>query len=65
MQPIRLLKRTPTNRTRIEHDKALEKVIVSLIADDSELFKQFMDNPQFKRWLSETTFGITYPSLAS
>ncbi|MBQ1062639.1 type I restriction endonuclease subunit R [Micromonospora sp. C41] len=45
---------------RIEHDKALEKVILNLIADDTELFKQFMDNPEFKRWLAETTFGITY-----
>lgn len=49
---------------RIEHDKALERVIVSLIADDTELFKQFMDNPDFKRWLSETVFGLTYRDVA-
>jgi type I restriction enzyme R subunit len=45
---------------RIEHDKALERVILEMITDDTELFKQFMDNPEFKRWLAETIFGLTY-----
>jgi len=25
-----------------------------------ELFKQYSDNPAFKRWLSERNFGETY-----
>jgi type I restriction enzyme R subunit len=45
---------------RIEHDKALTRVIVSLMQDDTELFKQFMDNPSFKRWLSDMVFSTTY-----
>ena len=45
---------------RIEHDKALSRVIVGLMQDDTELFKQFMDNPSFKRWLSDTVFNTTY-----
>jgi type I restriction enzyme R subunit len=45
---------------RIEHDKALARVIVSVMKDDTELFKQFSDNPQFKRWLADTVFGLTY-----
>lgn len=28
--------------------------------DDTELFKQFSDYPEFKRWLTDTVFGITY-----
>jgi type I restriction enzyme R subunit len=28
--------------------------------DDTELFKQFMDNEGFKRWLTDTVFGLTY-----
>ena len=28
--------------------------------DDIELFKQFMDNPSFKRWLTDTVFGLAY-----
>ena len=28
--------------------------------DDTELFKQYSDNPDCKRWLSDTIFGMTY-----
>ncbi len=45
---------------RIEHDKALGAVIIGLMRDDTELFKQFSDNPEFKRWLAEMTFQATY-----
>ncbi len=45
---------------RIEHDKALGNVIVGLMKDDTELFKQFSDNPKFKRWLADTVFTATY-----
>lgn len=51
---------------RIEHDKALAGVIVSLMKDDTELFKQFSDNAEFKRWLTDTIFSATYdrPTVA-
>ena len=45
---------------RIEHDKALLRVMTSVMKDDTELFKQFMDNPSFKRWLSDMSFGLAY-----
>ena len=45
---------------RIEHDKVLGRVIVNLMRDDTQLFKQFNDNEQFKRWLGETVFALTY-----
>ena len=45
---------------RIEHDKALGRVILNLMKDDTQLFKQFSDNEQFKRWLGETVFALTY-----
>ncbi len=45
---------------RIEHDKALLRVMTSVIQDDTELFKQFMDNEGFKRWMTDTVFGLTY-----
>ena len=45
---------------RIEHDKALLRVMTSLMKDDTQLFKQFMDNESFKRWVSETSFGLAY-----
>ncbi|NLF78376.1 MAG: type I restriction endonuclease subunit R, partial [Chloroflexi bacterium] len=45
---------------RIEHDKALQRVMTALLKDDTELFKQFSDNAEFKRWLTETVFALTY-----
>ncbi len=45
---------------RIEHDKALARVMTAVLKDDTELFKQFMDNEGFRRWLTDTVFGITY-----
>lgn len=45
---------------RIEHDKALQRVLIGLLSDHTELFKQFSDNPAFKKWLSDTNFNATY-----
>ena len=45
---------------QIEHDKALLRVMTSLMKDDTEIFKQFMDNPGFRRWLSEFSFRRAY-----
>ena len=45
---------------RIEHDKALVRVMTSLMRDDTELFKQFMDNESFKRWMTDTVFTLAY-----
>jgi type I restriction enzyme R subunit len=53
-------KHSDKQNARIEHDKALEQVIVGMVTDDTELFKQFMDNPDFKKWLAETIFGLTF-----
>ena len=39
---------------RIEHGKALQRVMTALMKDDMELFKQFQDNRDFKRWMSDT-----------
>jgi type I restriction enzyme R subunit len=45
---------------RIEHDKALGRVMTAVLKDDTELFKQFSDNEGFRRWLTDTVFGLTY-----
>ncbi len=45
---------------RIEHDKALARVMNAVLRDDTELFKQFVDNESFKRWLTDTVFNLTY-----
>jgi type I restriction enzyme R subunit len=53
-------KNSDRQNARIEHDKALARVIVSLMKDDTELFKQFSDNESFKKWLTDTVFTATY-----
>jgi type I restriction enzyme R subunit len=45
---------------KIEHDKALKRVITAMFKDDAQLFKQFQDNDSFRGWLTETVFGMTY-----
>ena len=45
---------------RIEHDKALARVMTAVLKDDTELFKQFSDNESFRRWLTDTVFALTY-----
>ncbi|CZO83579.1 type I restriction endonuclease subunit R [Legionella pneumophila] len=54
------MKNSDKHNARIEHDRALARVMVELIADHTELYKQFSDNPSFKKWLGDTIFGATY-----
>jgi type I restriction enzyme R subunit len=53
-------KNSDRQNARIEHDNALQRVMTELLADHTELFKQFSDNPSFRKWLSDTVFGLTY-----
>ncbi len=59
------MKNNDKQNARIEHDKALQRVMVDLLSDHTELFKQFSDNPSFKKWLSDTNFGATYNEKGS
>jgi type I restriction enzyme R subunit len=54
------MKHSDKAAARLEHDRALIKIMNDLLADHTELFKQFSDNPAFKKWLSDTCFGVTY-----
>ncbi len=58
-------KNSDKQNARIEHDKALARVMTAVLKDDTELFKQFMDNDSFKRWLTDTVFGLTYDTPRS
>jgi hypothetical protein len=37
-----------------------DKSLYSQLCDHTELFKQFSDNPSFKRWLTDMVFDSTY-----
>ncbi len=54
------MKNSDKQNARIESDQALQRVLVELLADHTELFKQFSDNPDFKKWLADTVFLMTY-----
>ena len=59
------MKHSDKQNARIEHDKALQRVLIELLADHTELFKQFSDNPTFKKWLTDTIFAATYTPEAA
>ena len=44
----------------VEYDTALKRVMVSIMNDDMTLFKRFMDDERFRRWLRDRTFSIAY-----
>ena len=50
---------------RIEHDKALAHAMNELLADHTELFKQFSDNESFRQWVTEMSFAMTYMAAAA
>ena len=54
------MKNSDKQNARIEHDRALQRVIVELLTDHTELFKQFQDNAGFRKWLADTVFSVTY-----
>jgi type I restriction enzyme R subunit len=53
-------KNSDRQNARIEHDKALKRVMTAVLKDDTELFKQFSDNESFRQWLADTVFNVTY-----
>ena len=54
-------KNSDEQNARVEHDAALGRVMMSVLNDDMQLFKQYTDNEGFQRWMTDTVFGLTYP----
>lgn len=38
--------------------------MIGLLAYHTELFKQFSDNPSFKKWMGDTILGVIYNKQA-
>ncbi|MDE2180242.1 MAG: type I restriction endonuclease subunit R [candidate division NC10 bacterium] len=53
-------KNSDKQNARIEHDKALVRVMTAVLKDDTELYRLFSDNESFRRWLTDTVFALTY-----
>lgn len=45
---------------RIELNRTMERVMTAIMKDHTQLFKQFVDNESFRRWLTDTVFKLTY-----
>ncbi len=45
---------------RVESDKATERPVLAMVQDNTQLFKLFADNPDFRRWLADTALRLAY-----
>lgn len=52
-------KRNTPQTARLEHDKALARVMLDLLQDDTEVYKQFVQNTSFKRFVTDMIFALT------
>lgn len=46
---------------RMAHDQALARVMQYLLTDDTQVYKQFVENDSFKRSVSDMVYAITNP----
>jgi type I restriction enzyme R subunit len=54
------MKNSDRQNARLEGERALDKAVMNMMKDNMELFKQYNDNPSFKKWLADMVFGVTY-----
>jgi type I restriction enzyme R subunit len=54
------MRNSDKQEARTESDRVLQEIIFAIMADNMELFKQFQDNPAFRKWLSDLVFSATY-----
>lgn len=54
------MKNSDEQSARLESERALQQVIIGIMSDNMELFKQFQDNADFKKWLTNLVFTLTY-----
>lgn len=56
------MKNSDKKVAKLEHDRALGRAMIDFLADYTELYKRFSDDPSFKKWLTEAMFNLTYES---
>ncbi len=54
------MKNSSKQNAKIEHDKALAKIIREMLFDHAELAKMFSENEDFRKWLIDMSFDKTY-----
>jgi type I restriction enzyme R subunit len=54
-------KENTPHTARMAHDQALVKVMQHLLKDDTQVYKQFVQNESFKRFVGDMVYAITNP----
>jgi type I restriction enzyme R subunit len=54
-------KENTPHTARLAHDQALAKVMQHLLKDDTQVYKQFVENESFKRFVGDMVYAITNP----
>ena len=54
-------KENTPHTARMAHDQALAKVMQHLLKDDTQVYKQFVENESFKRFVGDMVYAITNP----
>ena len=52
-------KENTPHTARMAHDQALGKVMQHLLKDDTEVYKQFVENESFRRFVGDIVFELT------
>ncbi|MFN0151621.1 MAG: type I restriction endonuclease subunit R [bacterium] len=52
-------KENTPHTARLAHDQALAKVMQHLLTDDTQVYKQFVENESFKRFVGDMVYAIT------
>ena len=52
-------KENTPHTARIAHDTALAKVMNLLLKDDTQVYKQFVENESFRRFVDDMVYAIT------
>jgi len=52
-------KENTPHTARMAHDQALGKVMQVLLKDDTQVYKQFVENDSFKRFVSDMVYELT------
>jgi type I restriction enzyme R subunit len=55
-------KENTPHTARMAHDQALAKVMQHLLKDDTQVYKQFVENESFKRFVGDMVFAMTNQS---
>lgn len=61
-QAFRNARENTPGAARIEHDKALAKVMLTLLKDDTQVYKQYVENEAFRRVVSDLVYSLCQPA---